>query len=94
VSRLFSPLRTADSCPPLAKHMLTARGWWFLVVVVLAVVLGAMALRKRDLRVGVLSVVAWLVLGAGIVRAWVGGVPRVEPVEPAERGEPRRGEGR
>jgi hypothetical protein len=32
-----------------------------------------MALRKRSLALGGLSILGWLVLGAGIVRAWTRG---------------------
>jgi hypothetical protein len=35
-----------------------------------------MSLRKRSLALGGLSILAWLALGAGIVRSWVTGGAR------------------
>jgi GT2 family glycosyltransferase len=47
----------------------TFRDWLVLAVAVVAI----MAWRKRSLRLGALSVLAWVVLGIGIVRAWIAG---------------------
>ena len=47
----------------------TFRDWCVLALAVVAI----MAWRKRSLRLGALSVLAWVVLGIGIVRAWIAG---------------------
>ena len=54
----------------LVPGVATVFAFWTLGVLVLW---AWMALRKRSLALGGLSILAWLVLGAGIVRAWTRG---------------------
>jgi hypothetical protein len=50
-----------------------AFGWWAGFALGVLIV---MSLRKRSLALGGLSILAWLALGAGIVRSWVTGGAR------------------
>ena len=47
----------------------TFRDWLTLAVLVV----GIMAVRKRSLAAGALAIATWIVLGLGIVRAWIAG---------------------